>query len=152
MQRTLLALAALLLAVPVALLACNGAGYGNWDDDTAAGDDDDGADPDIDTNSPITIASSPVGATKTAGLILRNDGEGTLDVYGIDVVDSAGHVVWADTWAGSVAPGEETVLEDQVEATCIDPGQLLGVLEVDSNDPNKPSIPVDIHVDCVAPN
>ena len=139
----------LLLLLGLALAACSDAiGY-SADDDAADDDVASGPLPDIDTNSPIYINNAPVGQMKTAPLILRNEGDATLTVHGVKVAVSAGHVVNVDDYSGSIEPGEEVVLENQVQATCIDPIEVMGILEVGSNDPNKPQVPVDVHVSCV---
>jgi len=142
--------AILLLLLGLAMAACSDAiGY-SVDDDTADDDVAGGPLPDIDTNSPIYINNAPVGQTKTAPLVIRNEGEVTLTVYGVRVEVSAGHVVNADDYSGDIEPGEEVVLEGHVQATCIDPIEVMGILEVGSNDPHKPQIPVDVHVSCIA--
>jgi len=140
----------LMLLLGFALAGCSDAiGY-SVDDDTADDDVASGPLPDIDTNSPIYINNAPVGQTKTAPLIIRNEGDVTLSVHGVRVEVSAGHVVNADDYSGDIEAGEELVLEDHVQATCIDPIEVMGILEVGSNDPHKPQVPVDVHVSCVA--
>ncbi len=141
------------------LAACGGSGDDDisWDDDddSAADDDDAGDDdmvdpPDIDIpGNPIVFKSAPVNELQVADLIIRNVGTGDLEVRYIRVADSAGHVVAADDWAGTIAPDAAEVLANAVQVTCIDPGNVLGVLEVSSNDPDEHKVPVDVSVNCV---
>lgn len=139
----------LVLLLGFAAASCSDAiGY-SVDDDTSDDDVAGGPLPDIDTNSPIYINNAPVDQTKSAPLILRNEGDATLTVFGVKIEVSGGHVVNVDDYSGSIEPGEEVVLEDHVHATCIDPIEVMGIIEVGSNDPNKPQVPVDVHVSCV---
>lgn len=141
------------------LAACGGSGDDDisWgDDDSGVGDDDLGDDdmenpPDIDVpGSPFIIDNAPVGEMQVVDLVIRNIGTGDLEVRYIRVADSAGHVVGADDWAGTIAPDDAAVLPNAIQATCIDPISVLGVLEISSNDPDEHKIPVDVRVNCVA--
>lgn len=124
---------------------------GAGDDDTGSADDDDMANPpDIDVpGSPILFDNAPVGELQVADLVIRNVGTGDLEVRYIRVADSAGHVVSADDWAGTIGPDDAEVLPNAVQATCIDPIAVLGVLEISSNDPDEHKVPVDVSVNCV---
>ena len=143
------------------LVACGGSDDDDisWgDDDSASAADDDVGDdddamvdpPDIDIpGNPIVFDSAPVGELQVADLIIRNVGTGDLEIRYIRVADSAGHVVAADDWAGTIVPDDAAVLPNAVQASCIDPGTVLGVLEVSSNDPDEHKVPVDVSVNCV---
>ncbi len=140
------------------LVACGGSGDDDisWGDDDSGSDDDDVGDddmadpPDIDVpGAPIVFDNAPVGELQIADLVIRNVGTGELEVRYIRVADSAGHVVSADDWSGTIAPDDAAVLSNAVQATCIDPISVLGVLEISSNDPDEHKIPVDVSVNCV---
>jgi len=143
------------------LVACEGSGGSNiaWDDDDSGdvGDDDDAGDddmvdpPDIDVpGGQITINDAVVGQLRPADLVIRNLGTGDLEIRYIRVADSAGHVVAADDWSGTIPPDAAEVLANAVQATCIDPITVLGVVEISSNDPDEHKIPVDVVVNCIA--
>jgi hypothetical protein len=149
----------LLFLVAGCVVACGGSGDDDisWGDDDSGGDDDDDGDddmanpPDIDIpGNPIVIDNAPVGQLQAVDLVIRNIGTGDLEVRYIRVADSAGHVVGVDDWAGTIAADDAAVLPNAVQATCIDPISVLGVVEISSNDPDEHKVPVDVAVNCIA--
>ncbi len=136
-----------LLALAFAASGCT-PGYGvdddAWDDD----DDDNSGTPDIEvTTDPLDLGQATVGTPTTASLSIGNAGDGDLEVHYVTVADSAGHVIEVEPWHGHVEPGGS--VSRTVTATCADPGDLLGVIEIGSSDPDEPTFGVDVSVLCV---
>lgn len=136
-----------ILAVALVVSGCNPGMIDDdaWDDDD---DDDNGGTPDIEvTTDPIDMGQVSIGTPATSSLTINNAGDGDLEVHYVTVSDSAGHVVEVEPWHGHVEPGG-TVSRD-VTANCIDPGELLGVIEIGSNDPDEPTYGVNVQIVCI---
>ena len=141
------------------LIGCGSSGDDDisWDDDDSGADDDDAGDddmvnpPDIDLPiNPVIIDDAVVAQMAVTDLKIRNIGTGELEVRYIHVADSAGHVVSADDWSGTIAPDDVAILPNAIQATCIDAISVMGVLEISSNDPDEHKVPVDVLVNCIA--
>lgn len=136
----------LMAALALVAFGCNpGLGY---DDDYNDDDDDNGGTPDIDVpTDPVALGQVSIAAPQIATMTIENTGDGDLEVHYVTVTDSAGHVVDVEPWHGHLEPGGS--VDREVTAGCIDPGELLGVIEIGSNDPDEPTYPVDVTLTCI---
>jgi hypothetical protein len=136
-----------ILVAAFAIPACNPgiADDDAWDDDD---DDDSGGTPDLAVSTdPIDMGQVSIATGGSASLTMANEGDGDLEVHYVTVSDSAGHVIEVEPWHGHIEPGGSVTRT--VTAACVDPGELLGVVEIGSNDPDEPTYGVNVSLTCV---